>query len=77
MTEYVPIFRLPHEKELEGWAEIIERDQERGLLGAEYRMNPFVFGRVRFLADPRDKVVGRLFRLANIRPEPPPLGETS
>ena len=29
MIEYVPIYRLPQETELEGWAEVIERDRAK------------------------------------------------
>jgi len=76
MTEYVPIYRLPHETELEGWAEVIDRDYPHHVLGT-YELNPFVFGMVRFLADDPEKVVGRVFRVANIRMEPPRLGEVS
>lgn len=78
MPEFVPIFRLPAEAELEGWAEIVQRDPFHWLEipGSHSGPNPFVYGTVRFLADPPDRVVGRVFRIANIRPSPPPLGET-
>lgn len=76
VIEYAPIYRLPQETELEGWAEVIDRDSPHYIAGT-YQLNPFVFGMVRFLADTvtgefdREKVVGRVFRVANIRTEPP------
>ena len=81
--EYVPIFSTRYllsggdpKAELEGWAEVVERDPQRGNTPYDGSMNPFVFGYVRFLADPPEVLRGRLFRFADIRLSPPRLGHT-